>query len=238
MQQSESAEAGQNAGAEGDSSHQGVADAAEGAGDYQKLLKQSTCNTDDCYKYLNKIKSDYADTYAKTGKWPSDVQIPKSPDVINADGSINWDKAPKGGYVLDSNGDAIRTKHFPGIGETVDRYGSSDGRYTSPIIDGKSVDYDQRALPFIEDRSQYHKYQVTGDISKLQDYVESCSDADLKSKIVGAIDYYYNGNYSEAIPYRGYIAGIDGWGSGGGLQEEFPIKIAWLEKLGLLKEIF
>ncbi len=202
------------------------------------LLKQSTCTTDDLHKYLSKIDNKAAEVFARTGEWPSDVQIPKSPDVTNADGSINWDKAPKGGYVLNSNGDAIRTKDYPLIGETFDRFGSSDGRYTSPIIDGKSVDYDQRALPFIEDRSQYHRYQVTGDFSKLHDYVESCPDADLKSRIVGAIDYYYNGDYSEVIPYRGFIAGIDGWGSGGGLQEEFPIRIAWLERLGLLKEVF
>ena len=40
MQQSESAEAGKNAGAEGDFSHQGVEDAAEGAGDVGKVITE------------------------------------------------------------------------------------------------------------------------------------------------------------------------------------------------------
>ena len=218
---------------EGTGSEQGP-----GEGTDVGLLEQSTCSFNDLSKYLSTISRNYADAYVKTGKWPSGIQIPKSPDVLNFDGSINWDKAPKGGYVLDGNGNAVRTEYFPQVGDIVDRYGFAEGRYTSPMIDGKSVDYDLRALPFIEDKSQYHSYQVIGDISKLQDYVENCQDADLRSMIEGAIDYYYNGNYSEVIPYRGYIAGIEGWGSGGGLQEEFPIKIAWLEKLGILMEIF
>ena len=86
-------------------------------------------------------------------------------------------------------------------------------------------------MPFVEDKSQYHKYRIIGDISKLQEYVESCEDTSLKKEIEGAIDYYYNGDYSEAISYKGDIASIDGWGSGGGLQYEFPIRIEWLEKL-------
>jgi hypothetical protein len=38
-----------------------------GAGNFNRLLKQSTCSSDDFYKYLNKINSDYAHTYVKTG---------------------------------------------------------------------------------------------------------------------------------------------------------------------------
>ena len=41
VQQGESAEAGQNVGAEGDFSHQGVGDATEGAGDYSSLAEKA-----------------------------------------------------------------------------------------------------------------------------------------------------------------------------------------------------
>ncbi len=51
------------------------------------------------------------------------------------------------------------------------------------------------------------------------------------------IDYYYNGDLNKAIVYVGEIAKVDGWGIGGGIQYEFPIKIEYLEKLGLIKEI-
>ncbi len=68
--------------------------------------------------------------------------------------------------------------------------------------------------------------------------MENCEDANLKTEVDGAIDYYCNGNYDEAIPYQGEVAAVDGWGAGGGLQYEFPIKIEWLIKLGLLKEVF
>ena len=151
---------------------------------------------------------------------------------------INWAKAPKGGYVLDNAGNAIKYEYTPRVGEVIDRYGPPNGRYTSPIVDGIPYDYDQRALPFIEDSTQYHKYEVTGDISKLQEYVSNCKDANLKAEIEGYIDYYFNGDYSKIVTYKGTIASVDGWGNGGGIQYELPIKIEYLEKLGILKEIF
>ena len=140
--------------------------------------------------------------------------------------------------MLDNNGDPMRYKYIPRIGEIIDRYGPSYGRYMSPIINGRPFNYDQRTLPFVEDKSQYHKYEVIGDISKLKEYAINCKDSNLRAEIEGAINYYYNGDYNEAVPYKGYIAGINGWGSGGGLQYEFPIKIELLVRLGILKEIF
>ncbi len=209
-----------------------------GAGDVNKLLKQSTCNTDDFYKYLNKINSDYADIYAKTGKWPSDVQIPKSPDVLMTDGSIDWSKAPEGGYVLDSKGDAIKTLQVPSIGDIIDRNGPSSGRYVSPIVNNKPYSYDMRSLPYIEDSSSYHKYQVVGDLTKIKVYVANCTDTKMKAQIDAYVTKYYNGDYSKLNTYYGKIAKIEGWGSGGGFQYEFPMKIEWLIQLGLLKEIY
>lgn len=210
----------------------------EDKGEAKKLLKQSTCSSYDLYKYLNKINSDYADTYVKTGEWPSDVQIPKSPDVLNSDGSIDWRKAPKGGYVLDNKGDVIKTPQVPGIGDIIDRNGPSSGRYVSPIVNNKPYSYDMRSLPYIEDSSSYHRYQVVGDLTRIKEYVANCTDAKMKAQIDAYVTKYYSGDYNKLITYYGEIAKIEGWGSGGGFQYEFPMKIEWLIQLGLLKEIY
>ena len=201
------------------------------------LWKESTCSIDELYNYLKNINSDAAEAFLKDRTWPSDMQIPKNSSVLNADGTINWAKAPKGGYVLDSSGNPIKEQYTPSIGEIIDRNGPPNGRYTSPVVDGKPYSHDQRALPYLEDVMQNHQYEVTGDISKLEEYVANCPDATLKSQIESDIDYYYNGDYSKVITYKGDIASIDGWGTGGGVQYEFPIKVEYLEKLGILKEI-
>ena len=46
-----------------------------------------------------------------------------------------------GVYVLASSGKAVKERFVPQVGEVIDRYGSANGRYTSPVIDGKSFSY-------------------------------------------------------------------------------------------------
>ena len=215
-------------------SGQRAGELAEGAGDFNRLLKQSTCSSDDFYKYLNKINSDYADTYAKTGKWPSDVQIPKNPDVLKADGTINWDEVPNGGYVLDGKGDAIKEQYVPGIGETIDRHGPNNGRFTSPVRNNKPYSYAQRSLPYMENPSQYHRYKVTGDLSNIEQYFIKSTDANLK-QMISAYMKKFRLSFSDLETYRGEIA--SGFGEiGGGEQYELPLPVNMLEGLGLLKE--
>ncbi|SMC29604.1 Protein of unknown function [Clostridium acidisoli DSM 12555] len=67
-----------------------------------------------------------------------------------------------------------------------------NGRYTSPIIDGKSYSYTERSLPYMEDLSNYHQYEVTGDFSKIEEYVNNCSDVKLKTQIDANVTKYYN----------------------------------------------
>jgi hypothetical protein len=197
-------------------------------------LKQSTCSSDDFYKYLNKINSDYADTYVKTGKWPSDVQIPKNPDVLKADGTINWDEVPNGGYVLDGKGDAIKEQYVPSIGETIDRHGPNNGRFTSPIRNNRPYSYTQSSLPYIENPSQYHRYKVTGDFSNIEQYFNQSTDVNLK-QIISAYMRKYRLSFSDLKTYQGKIA--SGFGEiGGGEQYELPLPVNMLEGLGLLKE--
>lgn len=211
----------------------------EEAARYDKYwsLKKTTCTSDELYIYLKNIDTDYAETFLKTGEWPDEIQIPKNASVLNKDGSINWTKAAKGGYKLDKDGNPIKEKFIPKIGEVIDRYGPANGRYTSPIIDGKSFEYTERSLPYVENLSNYHKYEVIGDFSKIEEYVKNCPDAKLKVKIDATVTAYYDGDYSKLVSYKGEAATVEGWGKGGAIQYEFSLTVEQLEGLGLLREI-
>nr|MBP3598771.1 glycohydrolase toxin TNT-related protein [Eubacterium sp.] len=204
----------------------------------EELVKQSTCTNEELYKYLLKnADEDAAKAFLDNGKWPDGVQIPKSSSVLNADGSIDWSKAPQGGYVLDSDGNAIKEAFIPQIGEVIDRYGSSSGRYTSPVVNGKSYAYTQRSLPYVEDLSNYHKYEVIGDFSKIEDYINDCVDVELRTEIDKMVSVYYAGDYSKIAVYKGEAAAIEGWGAGGAVQYEFPFTMKQLQGLKLIRKL-
>ena len=211
----------------------------EEAARYDKYwsLKETTCTSDELYIYLKNIDTDYAETFWKTGEWPDEIQIPKNASVLNKDGSINWTKAAAGGYKLDKDGNPIKEKFIPKIGEVIDRYGPANGRYTSPIIDGKSFEYTERSLPYVEKLSNYHKYKVIGDFSKIEEYVKNCPDAKLKAQVEAIVKKYYKGDYSRLASYKGEAAAVEGWGKGGAIQYELSLTVEQLERLGLLREI-
>ena len=211
----------------------------EEAARYDKYwsLKETTCTSDELYIYLKNIDTDYAETFLKTGEWPDEIQIPKNASVLNKDGSINWTKAAVGGYKLDKDGNPIKEKFIPKIGEVIDRYGPANGRYTSPIIDGKSFEYTERSLPYVENLSNYHKYEVIGDFSKIEEYVKNCPDAKLKAQVEAIVKKYYKGDYSRLASYKGEAAAAEGWGKGGAIQYELSLTVEQLERLGLLREI-
>lgn len=169
---------------------------------------------------MYRIDGDLAQEYAKTGVWPATVQIPKSSSVLNSDWGIDWSQVPNSGYTLDINGNAIKDRYVPFIGENIDRYDPSNGRFTSPIIDGNAYNYNQRSLPYVEDLTQHHQYEVIGDYSKLEKYVNACTDNELATKIDDYVEAYYQGNYNNISVYKGEIAG--GFNStGGGVQLVF-----------------
>ena len=66
--------------------------------------------------------------------------------------------------------------------------------------------------------SLIHIYQVIGDFSNLEHYVEICPDRELAQEIQKHINLYYGGDYKNVVIYAGEIAGVKGWGSGGGMQ--------------------
>ena len=204
------------------------------------LLKETTCSTDKLYQYLKSnddyLKTNYAHQYLEKGKWPDDIQIPKSSEVLTSTGSIEWGQVPDSGYVLDSSEKAIKDIYFPKRGEVVDRYGPSNGTFTSPVIDGKPYSYDSRSLPYINDLSKYHQYEFTDDLSKLSDNIKNCTDKDLVQDINDFMAFKRIKSYDDLISYKGEIA--SGFGvKGGGIQYQLTLTVDILEELGLLRII-
>lgn len=122
-------------------------------------LKSSTCTTNELIKYLKNYdiinKTNYAEEFIKTGAWSLEIQIPKAGDVLKSTGEIDWNQVTKGGYTLDSIGNAEKDKCNLKVGDILGRYVSSDRRYASPV-DGKSYNYNQRSLPYVEEPTQYY----------------------------------------------------------------------------------
>lgn len=154
--------------------------------------------------------------------------------MITPDGKINWDQVPKGGYELDSAGNAIKEPYVPPVGEVIDRYGPPNGRYTSPVPQGGPYSYDQRSLPYAEDPAHYHQYKFSGDMNDIQFYVNKAPQP-VASKIEAYMEKW-DLSWSDLKVQRGSIA--EGFGSkGGGVQYELPLPIEYLLELGILKEI-
>ncbi|WP_084667534.1 glycohydrolase toxin TNT-related protein [Bacillus proteolyticus] len=199
-------------------------------------LKQSTCTTDELHAYLNNIDSKLAEEVEKTGKWPEEVQIPKNSDVLRADGHIDWGQVPNGGYVVNKDGKVMKDEYTPKIGEVINRYGPSNGTYTSPVVNGKPYSYGERALPYLEDVSKYYQYEIVSDFSDIKTYIDNCSDPTLKAQVDAAIQKYYCGDYSKLKAQIGEIA--PGFGTiKGGTQIQLPLTVEQLEGLKLLKQI-
>jgi len=209
--------------------------------DINQLLELSTCTKDELTNYLHKIddinNTNYSDEFIANSTWLDKIQIPKSSYVLNSDSTINWSQAPKGGYILDNAGNAIKDEYIPKVGEIIDRYGESNGRYVSPVVGEKSYTFTQRSLPYIENLANYHRYEVIGDFTKIKEYIFNCPDLKVKAQADAYITKYYDGDYNGLIAYYGKVAKIDGWGTGGANQYELPLEIELLVKLRLLKEL-
>lgn len=175
------------------------------------LVEQSQCSVSMLVKYLYSNRADNAvESFLRNGEWPEGVSVPISDNVLTQNGSIDWSQAPQDGYLLDAQGNAVKETCIPQIGEVFDRYGSEYGRYACPVIDGQAYAYNKRSLPYVEDVSSYHQYQVCGDISQ------------------------YGGG--QMTVWRGTAAAAFGQ-EGGAIQYQFPASMKELCQHGILREI-
>ncbi len=203
--------------------------------DISHLLDQSTLNPQQMTDYLSTLEPpSLAEDFAATGVWPGDVQIPRGPEVLNPDGTIDWSQAPQGGYALDGAGNAIRTPATPSAGDVLDRYGPPDGRYTSPVPPDGPYPYDQRSLPYVQDPAQYHQYRVVDDLTpdNISAAIDRMDDGPLKTQILDLVE-----RYGDDFPaYEGPVGQAFGE-PGGGVQVQLPLTVEQLEGLGLLELI-
>jgi hypothetical protein len=180
---------------------------------------------------------DYA-TYAQTGVWPADVQIPRGPEVLAPNHKVDWSQVPHDGFATRTGNDGevivIREDGHPAAGTFVDRYGPG-GRFTSPIGTDGPADYASRSLPYVEDPAHYHQYEVTGDLSDIPAAVRNHPDAELRQEIANLMNAYQL-SFEDLRVQVGPIA--PGFGQrGGGTQYLFPLSTDMMERLGLIKEV-
>lgn len=156
-----------------------------------------------------------------------------NPHVLTADGGIDWTQVPDGGFAHVA-GEPVRAPYTPAVGEVIDRYGPP-GRFVSPVPESGSYAYGARALPYVEDAGQYHRYQVVGDMNDIPSAVRNHPDDEVHRGIVVKLEKYsvdLDGLRVDAGPIA------PGFGHpGGGAQYLFPLSTQELEDLGLIREI-
>ncbi|WP_409372391.1 TNT domain-containing protein [Streptococcus acidominimus] len=163
-------------------------------------------------------------------------QVPvRSRTYVDAEGRIKWPKTGDG-FVLDRAGNPITEPAHLKAGQLVDRYGSSGGRFTSPIIDGEVTPFNKRGLPYPESYQPYYRYEVVKDISlaNLKSGYDLLSEQDkiVLSKLMKDRKFTLE---DMANVQMGKIAKV--FGQGDGIQIKFSTSVVWYEKMGLLKEV-
>lgn len=180
-----------------------------------------------------------ARAFESSGVWPHDVQIPKGPEVLTADGKINWDGVDNDGFASRGDGTVDRAPYAPPVGSVLDRYGPPDGRFTSPVPDEGPYPYDERGLPYLEDANQYHQYEVVHDVGDLRGAYDAL-DGDHKELVDALLQQRKKtaDDLGSLGAYRGEIAAVGRFGSpGGGVQVQLPLPVEILQVLGVLREI-
>jgi len=124
---------------------------------------------------------------------------------------------------------------FPKKVKIVDRYGTPDGTFVSPVRSNKPIPYEKRALPYLENKNAYHKYEVTRDFRELTEAIKNCNDRDLID-LINADALRYGIDLNKLKTYKGEIAPAFGTITGG-IQWQLPLRIEYLIKLGSLNEI-
>ncbi|WP_261983966.1 TNT domain-containing protein, partial [Listeria booriae] len=158
----------------------------------------------------------------------------RSIKYLDESGNIKWPKAD--GFVVDSTGKAITIDAKLKAGQVIDRYGDPFGKFTSPVENGKILEYDTRGLPYPESVKPYYQYKVMKDIN-LENVKEAFGKLDMgnQRKLLESMKDYKFTFEDIASPQQGKIAEV--FGAGGGSQIQLGTVVDWYEKLGLLKEV-
>lgn len=206
-------------------------------------LPQLTRNlSDHLVSLVNRVRrNDRFDGPDSNSRTPSssstnDQLVPR-PETLDANGDIDWSRAPEGGFTLDADGNPIKHDHVPNAGDRFDRYGDPSGRYVSPVGEDGPFSYDSRSLPYAENPNAYHQYEWAhspGDVQSVYNQLDPAARADVDA----VLDKYDLdlGDLSKVT--RGEAAAIPEWGtSGGATQDLLPVSVSVLASMGMIKEV-
>ena len=163
-------------------------------------------------------------------------QIPvRSRSFVDNEGHIKWPETGDG-FVLDSSGNPITESADLKAGQIIDRFGSNQGRFASPVSNGERQSYNTRGLPYPEDYQPYHQYEVIQDLTK-ENILKAYNEAPTALQNFIKRQMIANQLTMEDLSNinKGIISKV--FGQGGGEQIMFRYNIETYEKLGLLREV-
>ncbi|WP_331852433.1 Imm59 family immunity protein [Streptococcus equi] len=162
-------------------------------------------------------------------------QIPvRSRAFVDEAGHIKWPNVD--GFMVDNLGNPITEQVTLKAGQIIDRYGSSSGRFTSPIENGVTLPFNKRGLPYPEGYQDYHKYELVMDLTKKNIVNAYYQSEEIIRKQISVEMKKWNLSFDDlANIQKGEIAKV--FGQGGGIQIKFPTGVGIYKKMGLLKEI-
>ncbi|MHC5253239.1 glycohydrolase toxin TNT-related protein [Listeria kieliensis] len=203
---------------------------------YDLNLNGGGRQTDDIIKETSKVFEPEKVTLknGETAYKSSKGELVRSPDYLDEAGEIKWPDAD--GFVCDSAGNPITVDANLKAGQVVDRFGNSAGRFTSPVENGKILDYDTRGLPYPESAKTYHQYTIVDDITEtnIKNAYNNATPAVKKQldRIMGKFGLDFK---DLASIQKGQVAEV--FGAGGGQQIKFITDVKYYEMLGLVKEV-
>ncbi|HEL1198300.1 TPA: glycohydrolase toxin TNT-related protein, partial [Streptococcus equi subsp. zooepidemicus] len=158
-------------------------------------------------------------------------QIPvRSRAFVDEAGHIKWPNAD--GFMVDNLGNPITEQVTLKAGQIIDRYGSSSGRFTSPIENGVTLPFNKRGLPYPEGYQDYHKYELVMDLTKKNIVNAYYQSEEIIRKQISVEMKKWNLSFDDlANIQKGEIAKV--FGQGGGIQIKFPTGVGIYKKMGL-----
>lgn len=166
-----------------------------------------------------------------------DSTLVPRPETLDANGKIDWDKAPHNGFRLDDDGNPIMHDHMPQAGDRFDRYGDPRGSYVSPIPEDGPYSFDSRSLPYEENPNAYHEYEWIRPLTDAESQYNQLDD-ETRDVVDAGLDYFEQDVSNLSPVHRGDAAAIPEWGTpGGAVQDHLPVSVELLNMLGLIREV-
>ncbi|WP_309129950.1 glycohydrolase toxin TNT-related protein, partial [Microbacterium sp.] len=168
---------------------------------------------------------------------PQDGTLIPRPECLDANGDIDWSKAPNDGFTHDAAGNPIKTDHVPAAGDRFDRFGDPGGRFVSPIPEDGPFSYGSRSLPYHENPNAYHQYEWRHSPADVESVYNQLDDQ-TRQAVDDVLEKYDLELSDLSHVTRGEAAAIPSWGTpGGATQDLLPVSVDLLDKMGMIREV-